>query len=79
MPKLSISSLNITNENSHIDLRKFRTYNLYEKIKAIVQPVVKDAVITAIKKVGVGGMTTYQVQRQSAQDLLLVGQYFSRE
>ena len=50
-----------------------------KKIEAIVQPAVKDAVITAIKKVGVGGVTTYQVQGQGAQDPPLVGQYFSKD
>ena len=50
-----------------------------KKIEAIVQSGTKDAVITAIKKVGVGGVTTYQVQGQGAQDPPLVGQYFSRD
>jgi len=49
-----------------------------KKIEAIVQPAVKDTVIAAIKKVGVGGVTVYQVQGQGAQDPPLVGQYFSR-
>ena len=50
-----------------------------KKIEAIVQPGTKDAVIAAIKKVGVGGITVHQVQGQSAQDPPLVGQYFSRD
>ena len=50
-----------------------------KKIEAIVQSGAKDAVITAIKKVGVGGVTTYQVQGQGSQDPPLVGQYFSRD
>ncbi|MFQ5475727.1 MAG: P-II family nitrogen regulator [Nitrosopumilus sp.] len=50
-----------------------------KKIEAIVQPGTKDAVIAAIKKVGVGGVTTHQVQGQGAQDPPLVGQYFSRD
>lgn len=50
-----------------------------KKIEAIVQPGAKDAVISAIKKVGVGGVTTHQVQGQGAQDPPLVGQYFSRD
>lgn len=50
-----------------------------KKIEAIVQPAVKDAVIAAIKKVGVGGVTTHQVQGQGAQDPPLVGQYFSKD
>ena len=35
-----------------------------KKIEAIVQPGTKDAVIGAIKKVGVGGVTVHQVQGQ---------------
>lgn len=50
-----------------------------KKIEAIVQSEAKDAVITAIKKVGVGGVTVHQVQGQGAQDPPLVGQYFSRD
>ncbi len=50
-----------------------------KKIEAIIQPGTKDAVIAAIKKVGVGGVTVHQVQGQGAQDPPLVGQYFSRD
>ena len=50
-----------------------------KKIEAIVQSGTKDAVISAIKKVGVGGVTTFQVQGQGAQDPPLVGEYFSRD
>jgi len=50
-----------------------------KKIEAIVQPATKDAVIAAIKKVGVGGVTVHQVQGQGSQDPPLVGQYFSRD
>jgi len=50
-----------------------------KKIEAIIQPGAKDAVIAAIKKVGVGGVTVHQVQGQGAQDPPLVGQYFSRD
>ena len=50
-----------------------------KKIEAIVPPGKKDAVIAAIKKVGVGGVTVHQVQGQGAQDPPLVGQYFSRD
>jgi nitrogen regulatory protein P-II 1 len=49
-----------------------------KKIEAIVQPGSKDAVIAAIKKIGVGGVTVHQVQGQGAQDPPLVGQYFSK-
>ncbi len=50
-----------------------------KKIEAIVPSPVKDAVITAIKKCGVGGVTVHQVQGQGAQDPPLVGEYFSRD
>jgi nitrogen regulatory protein P-II 1 len=50
-----------------------------KKIEAIVQSEVKDAVVAAIKKVGVGGVTIHKVQGQGAQDPPLVGEYFSRE
>ena len=50
-----------------------------KKIEAIIQHGAKDAVIAAIKKVGVGGVTVHQVQGQGAQDPPLVGQYFSRD
>ncbi|WP_316504518.1 P-II family nitrogen regulator [Nitrosopumilus sp.] len=50
-----------------------------KKIEAIIQPSIKDAVITAIKKVGVGGVTVHQVQGQGAQEPPLVGQYFSKD
>ena len=50
-----------------------------KKIEAIVQPEQRDAVVAAIKKIGVGGVTIHQVQGQGAQDPPLVGQYFSRD
>ena len=50
-----------------------------KKIEAIVQPEQRDAVIAAIKKIGVGGVTVYRVQGQGAQDPPLVGQYFSKD
>lgn len=50
-----------------------------KKIEAIVNSGTKDAVVAAIKKVGVGGVTVHQVQGQGAQDPPLVGQYFSRD
>jgi len=50
-----------------------------KKIEAIVQSGAKDAVVTAIKKIGVGGITIHQVQGQGSQDPPLVGQYFSRD
>lgn len=50
-----------------------------KKIETIVPSGKKDAVISAIKKVGVGGVTVHQVQGQGAQDPPLVGEFFSRE
>ena len=50
-----------------------------KKIEAIIQSRSRDAVIAAIKKIGVGGVTVHQVQGQGAQDPPLVGQYFSRD
>ncbi len=50
-----------------------------KKIEAIIQPGQRDAVVAAIKKIGVGGVTIHQVQGQGAQDPPLVGQYFSRD
>ena len=50
-----------------------------KKIEAIVQPGLKDAVISAIKKIGVGGISVHSIQGQGSQDPPLVGQYFSRE
>ncbi|QLH07340.1 P-II family nitrogen regulator [Nitrosopumilus ureiphilus] len=50
-----------------------------KKIEAIVQSSAKDAVVAAIKKIGVGGVTIHQVQGQGSQDPPLVGQYFSRD
>lgn len=50
-----------------------------KKIEAIVQSGKKDVVVTAIKKIGVGGITIHQVQGQGSQDPPLVGQYFSRD
>ena len=50
-----------------------------KKIEAIVQPGQRDAVIAAIKKIGVGGVTVHQVQGQGSQDPPLVGQYFSKD
>ncbi len=50
-----------------------------KKIETIVPSGKKDAVISAIKQVGVGGVTVHQVQGQGAQDPPLVGEFFSRD
>jgi len=50
-----------------------------KKIEAIVQSGSRDAVVSAIKKIGVGGVTVYSVQGQGSEDPPLVGQYYSKE
>jgi len=50
-----------------------------KKIEAIIRPELKDAVVTAIKKNGVGGITVSQVKGQGSEDPPLVGQYYSRD
>ena len=50
-----------------------------KKIEAVVNPAMKDEVVSAIKKVGVGGVTVWHTQGQGAAEPPLVGQYFSKE
>ena len=50
-----------------------------KKIEAIIQSGLRETVVTAIKKIGVGGVTVHQVQGQGSQDPPLVGQYFSSD
>ncbi|WP_420546545.1 P-II family nitrogen regulator [Nitrosopumilus sp.] len=50
-----------------------------KKIEAIVRTGLREKVVNAIKKNGVGGVTLHQVQGQGAQDPPLVGQYFSKD
>jgi len=50
-----------------------------KKIEAIVRSGQRDAVVAAIRKIGVGGVTVQQVQGQGSQDPPLVGQYFSSD
>lgn len=50
-----------------------------KRIEAIVQPTMKEEVVKAIKKIGVGGVTVSPVQGQGSAEPPLVGQYFSRE
>jgi nitrogen regulatory protein P-II 1 len=50
-----------------------------KRIDAIVNPDMKDNVVKAIKKVGVGGVTVSHAQGQGAADPPLAGQYFSKE
>ena len=50
-----------------------------KRIETVVEPPMKDRVVSAIKKVGVGGITVWNTQGQGAADPPLVGQYFSKE
>ena len=50
-----------------------------KKIEAIVRSELRDVVINAIKKNGVGGITTHHVKGQGSKAPPLVGQYFSRD
>ncbi|WP_420545986.1 P-II family nitrogen regulator [Nitrosopumilus sp.] len=50
-----------------------------KKIEAIIRPGLRDAVVTAIKKVGVGGISVHSIQGQGSQNPPLVGQYYSKE
>ena len=50
-----------------------------KRIETVVEPGMKDKVVDAIKKVGVGGLTVWQTQGLGAADAPLVGQYYSKE
>ena len=50
-----------------------------KKVEVIIRPELKDKAVAAIKKVGVGGVTVFNVQGQGAEDPPLVGQYFSKD
>ena len=50
-----------------------------KKIEVIISSRLRDAVVTAIKKHGVGGITINSVQGQGAEDPPLVGQYFTKD
>ena len=50
-----------------------------KKIEAIVRTELRDDVVSAIKKNGVGGITVYPVKGQGSEDPPLVGQYINRE
>lgn len=49
-----------------------------KKIEAIVRTELRDKVVSAIKKNGVGGITVYPVKGQGTEDPPLVGQYITR-
>lgn len=50
-----------------------------KRIEAVVQSAIKDKVVSAIKKQGVGGITIWPTQGQGEAEPPLVGQYFSKE
>ena len=50
-----------------------------KRIETVVNPAMRDKVVSAIKKVGVGGVTVSHAQGQGAAEPPLVGQYFSKE
>ena len=50
-----------------------------KKVEVIIRPELKNKAVAAIKKVGVGGVTVFNVQGQGAEDPPLVGQYFSKD
>jgi len=55
------------------------TTNTMKRIETIVQPSIRDKVVSAIKKEGVGGITVWHTQGQGAAEPPLVGQYYSKE
>jgi len=50
-----------------------------KRIEAVIQPSIRDKVVSAIKKQGVGGITVWHTQGQGAAEPPLVGQYYSKE
>ena len=50
-----------------------------KKLEVIIRPELKDKTVSAIKKIGVGGVTVHHVQGLGSEDPPLVGQYFSRD
>ena len=49
-----------------------------KKVEAIVNESAQNAVIDAMRKVGISGVTVSKVQGQGAQDPPLIGDFFSR-
>ena len=49
-----------------------------KKVEAIVNESAQNAVIDAMRKVGISGVTVSKVQGQGAQDPPLVGDFFCR-
>ena len=50
-----------------------------KRLEVIIRPELKDKTISAIKKMDVGGVTSYHVQGLGSEDPPLVGQYFSKD
>jgi len=49
-----------------------------KKLEIFLRPEKRDAVVQAIKKVGVGGLSISEIQGQGSQEQPLVGQYYTR-
>ena len=50
-----------------------------KKIEAYVNPGMRDKVVAAIKKIGVGGISVSPCQGQGAEDPPLVGSYYTKD
>ena len=49
-----------------------------KRIEAVIQPDMLDAVIKALRKVGVGGFSVIEAKGQGSAEPPLVGQFFSK-
>ncbi len=49
-----------------------------KRIEAVIQPDMLEAVIKALRKVGVGGLSVIEAKGQGAAEPPLVGQFFSK-
>jgi len=77
---LKIPLLKIKSDNLFLSLKRPKVIKeIMKKIETIVRPALRDQVVSAIKKEGVGGITIWHTQGQGAADPPLVGQYFSKE
>lgn len=50
-----------------------------KKVEIFVNPGVRDKVVSAIKKVGVGGVSVISCQGQGAEEPPLVGSYYTKD
>lgn len=49
-----------------------------KKLEIIVRSDKLDATVNAIRKVGIGGLSSWQIQGQGAEEPPLVGQYYTK-